>query len=202
MIGGMNSTSLSILERARSRDGESAWRAFAAIYSPLLRTWIARYEVAENDADDLVQEVLLFVGEHLPDFEHNGRTGAFRNWLRQALVYRLRKFWNDRRRRPAGYGTGDSRAVDLLNELEDPKSSQSQLWNREHDRHVLSQLMSQLRSEFAGTTWEAFRLTAIEGEKASDVTEKLGMTANAVWVAKSRVMRRLRQLSEGLVDSK
>ena len=197
----MASTSLSILERARAHDGESAWRELAAIYSPLLHAWIVRYDVAESDADDLVQEVLIFVAEHLPDFHHNGRTGAFRNWLRQALVYRLRKLWNDRQQRPAGYGTGDSRGLDLLNELEDPQSSQSQLWNQEHDRHVLSQLMSRLRSEFAGTTWEAFRLTAIEGEKASVVAEKLGITSNAVWVAKSRVMRRLRQLSEGLMDS-
>ena len=197
----MTSTSLSILERARARDGESAWRELAAIYSPLLHTWIVRYDVTETDADDLVQEVLIFVAEHLPNFEHNGRTGAFRNWLRQALVYRLRKYWNDRQQRPAGYGTGDSGGLDLLNELEDPNSSQSQLWNQEHDRQVLSQLMSRLHLEFAETTWEAFRLTAVEGRKTSVVAENLGITVNAVWLAKSRVMRRLRQLSAGLTDS-
>ncbi len=196
----MTSTSLSILERARADDGESAWRELASIYSPLLHTWIVRYHVAESDADDLVQEVLIFVAERLPDFQHNGRTGAFRNWLRQALIYRLRKFWNDRQQRAPGFGTGDSRGLDLLNELEDPKSSLSQLWNQEHDRHVLSHLMSRLRSEFAETTWEAFRLTAIEGEKTSAAAAKLKITANAVWLAKSRVMRRLRQLSEGLTD--
>ncbi len=197
----MDSTSLSILENARAGRGESGWREFAAIYSPLLRRWIGRYEIPETDGDDIVQEVLIFVNERLPQFEHNGRTGAFRNWLRQALVNRLRKFWNDRQRRPAGYGTGDSHALDLLNQLEDPQSTQSQLWNQEHDRHVLSQLMSRMRVEFAGTTWEAFELTAIAGEKTSVVAKKLELTSNAVWVAKSRVLRRLRQLSRGLTDS-
>lgn len=194
-------TSLSILERARAREGESAWRELVAIYSPLLRDWIVRYDVAESDADDLVQDVLLFVAQRLPSFEHNGRVGAFRSWLRKALVYRLRNFWNDRQTRPAGYGTGASEALRLLNELEDPLSTQSQLWDREHDLKVLSQLLGRLRSEFAGTTWDAFRLTAMEGEKTCTVASRLGMSPNAVWIAKCRVLRRLRQLSRGLTDS-
>ena len=197
----MSPTSLSILERAKSSDDEQAWRDLEQIYSPLLRRWMIRYEVSECDADDLVQEVLLFIAQRLKDFEHNGRTGAFRSWLRAALANRLRKFWTERGRRPAGHGTGDSRVHEMLAQLEDPRSSLSQLWEQEHDQVVLSRLIGQLRDEFAGRTWEVFQRTAIEGRKPQDVAAELQMTPNAVWIAKSRVFRRLRQISAGLIDS-
>lgn len=197
----MTSTSLSILERAKSRRDEQAWRDLEQIYSPLLRRWLIQYQVPESDADDLIQEVLLFVAQRIPDFEHNGRQGAFRGWLRQVLANRLRKLWNARKDRPGQVGTGNSQVMQLLHQLEDPHSGLSQLWSREHDRHVLAETMSRVQQEFAGTTWEAFRLTSIHGEKAREVAEKLQISPNAVWIAKSKVLRRLRELSAGLVDS-
>ena len=197
----MTSTSLSILERAKSRRDEQAWRELEQIYSPLLRRWLVQHQVAESDAEDLIQEVLLFVAQRIPDFEHNGRPGAFRGWLRQVLVNRLRKLWNARKDRPGQAGTGNTQVMHLLQQLEDPRSGLTQLWSREHDRHVLAQTLDRVQQEFAGTTWEAFRLTSIDGEKPRQVAEKLQISPNAVWIAKSRVLRRLRELSAGLVDS-
>lgn len=198
----MTSTSLSLIERARTSDDEAAWRELAALYAPLLRRWLLHQQVAASDADDLVQEVLLFVWETLPEFDHNGRKGAFRCWLRTALANRMRKLWTHRDRKPAGYAAGNSQMQEMIAQLEDPRSSLSQLWNREHDEHVLSRLMDQLRQEFGDQTWEVFRRTAIEGQKPQQVAAEMKLTPNAVWVAKSKVLRRLRSLANGLIETK
>ncbi len=88
-----------------------------------------------------------------------------------------------------------------LQQLEDPASAMSRLWNRQHDRHVVRQLLALYENRFAPNTWKAFCRVAIEGERADVVATELGISLNAVFIAKSRVLSRLRQESQGLVDS-
>ncbi|MCH7726101.1 MAG: sigma-70 family RNA polymerase sigma factor, partial [Planctomycetes bacterium] len=149
----MDKTSLTLLERLRNSKDELAWQTLADIYTPLLRHWIRRYEVQAADADDLVQEVLTVAARELPNFSHSGRTGAFRAWLRTTLVHRVRDFWRNRQRRPVA--TGESNWVRQLDELEDPNSAISQLWQQQHDEHVLRHLLKSSQSRFAPTTWQA-----------------------------------------------
>ncbi|TXT19579.1 MAG: RNA polymerase sigma-70 factor ECF subfamily [Planctomycetota bacterium] len=106
----MLETSLSLLDRLRQSPEDADWSRLIDAYSPLLRAWMMRAEVQAADADDLVQEVLLVVHRELPKFEHNQRRGAFRNWLRQIVVHRLRNFWRSRGRLIAA--GSDSRAGD------------------------------------------------------------------------------------------
>src|SRR5262249_25836119 len=87
-----------------------------------------------------------------------------------------------------------------LNELEGPESELSQVWDRAHDAHVLRTLMTLAEPEFEARTWQAFRLQVFEEAKPRSVPEQLGMTVNAVLIAKSRVLKRLRELSRGLID--
>jgi RNA polymerase sigma-70 factor (ECF subfamily) len=84
--------------------------------------------------------------------------------------------------------------------LEDPDSGLSRLWDEEHDRHVLRRLMELIEHEFSPAAWQAFRRVGLSGEGAAAVAADLGMTVNAVLLAKSRVLRRLRQEARGLVD--
>ena len=191
----MAETSLSLLQRARSPGDEWAWRELAELYEPLLRRWMTRYDVGGVDADDLVQETLLFVARRLKGFEHNGRTGAFRCWLRTALVHRLQRHWREQRRRPVAGGE----VLAALAELEDAASGLSRLWDRQHDAHVARRLLEKVRPRFEQRTWEAFRLTALEGMKPADAAEKLGVSANAVCAARCRVLSALRQEGRGLL---
>ena len=87
-----------------------------------------------------------------------------------------------------------------LQELHDPTSGPAQSWDREHDEFVLKRLLNQIAAEFEPQTMEAFRRLALDGQTAATVTEELKMSAGAVYMAKSRVLQRLRQLAEGLVD--
>lgn len=194
----MDETSLSLLERLRNTDGESAWPRMAAIYSPLLRGWLLRFEVAATDADDLVQEVLLTVSREMPVFEHSGRGGAFRSWLRTILVHRLRDFWRSRKYRPVA--AGGSSWIERLEQLEDESSNASQVWNLEHDRHVMAQLLENVRPRFEPKTWEAFHRQMFGGQRADIVATELGISLNSVYVARSRVLSTLRHEAAGLIN--
>ena len=194
----MSSTSASLLDRLREDPRSPAWQRMTDIYQPLIRSWLHRQDVLTQDADDLVQEVLAVVVRRLPEFEHNQRVGAFRTWLRTITVNVVRDHWRSRKKRPAA--TGGSDLNDFLNQLEDPDSGLSQLWDQEHDRHVTHRLLQMLKGDFEAKTWQAFTRLALDGVPAAEVAQELGLTTNAVFIAKSRVLARLRQEAAGLVE--
>lgn len=196
-------TSLSLLDRLREVDASSKrqadWRRFLDIYEPLLRSWAKRQRMEAADADDLVQSVMTVVVRRLADFQHNGRIGAFRTWLRTITFHCVQEFWRARAASPAGVGGSDVQM--LLAELEDPDSPTSHMWDQEHDRHVMHMLLQQLRDSFDTRTWQAFEQFALLNRPAADVAKELNMTTNAVFIAKSRVLTRLKRESAELLDN-
>lgn len=193
----MQTTHASLLERLRLAGPRSSdWGVLQDIYVPLIRHWLARSAELGADADDLAQEVLLVVVKELPSFRRQ-RDGSFRAWLRQVTVNRVRAWRRERQRRPA---VGIDPADEFLSQLEDGDSELSRRWDAEYDRHVFDKLLAVVRPDFEPATWEAFRLFAVEGRKAAEAAAKTGLTENAVLLAKSRVLRRLRQEAAELLD--
>ena len=190
-------TSVSLLERLTGAPTDYDWRRLDDLYRPLLRAWMARAGVAASDADDLVQDVLLVVFRKVAGFEWRGQ-GAFRAWLRTILANRVRDYFRGQKYRPTA--TGDSDFLRRLDELESPASALSQLWDREHDEHVAASLLRRVQGDFAPATWQAFRRHVLEGDPAVKVAEELGLSLNSVLLAKSRVLKRLRQELAGLVE--
>ena len=88
----------------------------------------------------------------------------------------------------------------MLDQLEDPASDLSRRWDREHDEFVLHRLLDLIEPDFRPATWQAFRRQVIDGASAETVAAELGLTVNAVLIAKSRVLSHLRRNAEGLVD--
>ena len=195
----MADTSITFLQRLQNSNDPENWDRLMSLYRPLLSSWLRKYDVQVSDSDDLLQEVLMAVVKDLPNFNHNGRTGAFRVWLRSIMVNRLRDFWKKRGRQLQGQGGTDIQV--RLAQLDDPTSEMSQHWNRQHDLHVVQQLLQQVESEFTVQTWAAFTRVAIDGQRADAVADELGISTNAVFIAKSRVMTRLRREAAGLIDS-
>ena len=194
----MSETSASLLDRVRRSPDDDSWQRLVAIYSPLIHGWLRReVKLDANDADDVVQEVLAVVLRRVSEFERQ-RTGSFRAWLKLITVNCLRQSLRQQRHRAVG--SGDSQVLEVLNTLEDPHSQISSLWDREHDEFVMKQLLQMIRSQFAANTWRAFERVALEGAPSEDVAAELGITVNAVFIAKSRVMARLRQEADGLID--
>ena len=194
----MTETSISLLERLRDPADGDAWRRLVDLYSPLIAGWLRRHGVPRSDVDDLVQDVLGVVVRRVPEFRHNRRVGAFRHWLRSILVNCLRESGRAQRHRPATPGSTD--LASILDQLEDPGSDLSRLWDREHDCHVARRLMQWTEPEFQPGTWRAFRRQVLEGASAAEVAAEMGTTVNAALIAKSRVLGRLRRISFGLID--
>jgi RNA polymerase sigma-70 factor (ECF subfamily) len=184
-------TSASLLERAVVAGEAEAWRELVVLYTPLLRVWLAAAGLQAADRDDVSQRVMEVLVRRLPEFRHNGRTGAFRAWLRGITTNLLREFWRDR----------PTAATDsVLAELSDPDGRLSRIWDDQHDRHVYHALAATVRAEVAETTWQAFHRTAIEDRPPRQVAEELGMSVNAVLIARSRVLTRLRKLASELLE--
>ncbi len=189
-------TSLSLLERLAVAPNDDDWRRLVEIYQPLLRVWMARAGVADSDADDLIQEVLLVVFQDVGRFERRG-SGAFRSWLRTILANRMRNHFRSAQYRPAATGDADlARRIDVL---ESPESDLSRLWDREHDEYVAASLLRRVERDFTPKTWQAFRRHVLERQPATMVAAELGLSLNSVLLAKSRVLKRLRQELTGLI---
>jgi len=194
----MADTSLSLLDRLRGSPDDDAWQRLVEIYTPLIRGWLRRFSAAPDDCDDLVQEVLAVLVRKLPEFQRDPRPGAFRRWLQGITVNCLRDAWRARRVRPAA--TGNSRFLEVLQQLQDPHSGLSRLWEEEHNRHVIGRLLDLIRPQFEPKTWRAFERVALDGITAEKVATELGISVNAVFIAKSRVLTNLRSAGRGLVD--
>lgn len=191
-------TSLSLLESLRGGADQESWHTLVRIYGPLIRAWLTRHGARPSEIDDVVQEMLLVVVRRIPEFQHASRTGSFRSWLRTIAVNCLRDHWRRLDRQPAAAGGSDFRLV--IEQLADPHSSVSQQWDREHDELLTRYLLERVREQVAPKHWQAFQRFVLDGLSADQVARELDMTANAVFIAKSRVMNTLRSLGRGLLD--
>jgi len=192
-------TSYSLLDRLRTGSDDGAWKRFVESYRPWILGWLRRQNLADGDAEDLAQDILVVVLRELPFFQHNRRPGAFRAWLRTITLHRLQDFVRGRRYRPRP--GGDSDFQNRLNQLQDPASELSRQWNHEHDAHLVRCLLARIQPEFQESTWRAFHAVMLEGQTPAETAQRLGMSVNAVLLAKSRILARLRQEGQGLIDA-
>jgi RNA polymerase sigma-70 factor (ECF subfamily) len=193
----MNETRQSLLLRAQTGE-ENAWKDLTDLYRPLIIGWLNRQGVPARDLEDLSQDILLTVVKHLPTFQHSGRRGAFRSWLRTIVCSRTTDYW--RAIDASTQASGGSGATAALQQLADPDSSLNRQWDEEHDRYVLDCLLDLVEEEFEPATLQAFRRLALDGASGAEAAQELGLSVAAVYVAKSRVLQRIRQEAEGLID--
>jgi len=191
-------TRITLLDRVRTTQTGESWTEFAAVYDALIAAWLRQQAIPDADADDIRQEVMQTVVREISRFEHNGRPGAFRAWLRRITANRMRRLWRQRDRRAADYAGVD--ASDLANQLDDDSSRLTHVWDAEHDRFVLNRLLGMLQGRFSPSSLTAFRRIAIGQEDAQQVADDLGMTLGAARVAQHRVLKALKELAEGLVE--
>ena len=180
-------TSLTWLDRLVTAPDGPDWRRLVEVYGPLLADWLARAGVPDCDRDDLQQEVLMVAVRRVGEFERRG-PGAFRAWLRGILANGIRKHFRERHAHPAF--DLDSLAAD--------GTALSQLWDRDHDEYLAARALRAVEGDFAPATWAAFRRQVFDGVKPADVALELGLTLNAVFLAKSRVLKRMREELRGL----
>ena len=177
-------TPASLLDRLRQPSQEQAWTRFVQLYTPLLFHWARRLGLRDADAADLVQDVLTLLVRKLPEFHYN-RQKSFRAWLRTVTL----NSWRNRCRRveppraahpPDLDGLAGPDEADLLSETE-------------YRQWLVGRALELMQAEFQPATWKACWECVVAGRSAAEVAAELGISVGAVYMAKSRVLSRLRQ---------
>ena len=188
----MPTTSLSLLKHLRRPDDHVAWNRFVELYTPLLYYWAKKTGLQNADAADLVQEVLQLLVKKLPEFEYDEKK-SFRSWLRTVTMNKWRE--SHRKKQLAVAAGGSER-------LAEPAvfDSAEGFWEREYRQMLAARALEIMRAEFEPATWQACWETVVNDRAATEVAAELGVTTNSVYLARSRVLRRLRQELDGLWD--
>jgi RNA polymerase sigma-70 factor (ECF subfamily) len=192
-MGDSLATRPSLLVRIRDARDAAAWARFVEVYAPLIYGFVRKHRLQDADAADLTQDVLRAVATAADRLNYDPARGPFRGWLFTVVRNRIRTFLA---RRPRARGEAQAELDGLPGAAEDPAA----VWDREYERSLLAAAARQVRGEVAGSTWEAFWQTSFGDRRPRDVARDLGMTVAAVYMAKSRVVARLRELVRQLQE--
>jgi RNA polymerase sigma-70 factor, ECF subfamily len=191
----MHTTPGSLLQRLRLSGDPggkgSAWERFVQLYTPLLYTWARCMKVPRQEAVDLVQDVLTLLVQKLPDFTYDPQK-SFRAWLRTVTLNKYRETL--RRQHP------EVQADEAFLEDVHKSGSSDTFEEQEYRRHLVGRALKLMQAEFQPKTWKACWEHVVSGRSAAEVARELGMSEGAVYVAKYRVLRRLREELQGLLD--
>ena len=188
----------SLLVRVRDANDHAAWARFVDAYTPLVYNFCRKRGLQPADAADVAQDVMKAVAASLPRFVYEPQRGRFRDWLFRVTRSKLSNFYRLRQRQPAG--SGETAVHELLREQPDPAdAAEAQGWQQAWHRQTFDWAVKVIREEFHAATWKAFWETAVEGRSVKEVGEELGMSAGAVYIARSRVLSRLRE-AVGQID--
>jgi RNA polymerase sigma-70 factor (ECF subfamily) len=179
----------SLLVRLRDAHDHEAWADFVRLYAPAVYRFARRKGLQDADAADLTQEVLRGVAGSIGRLDFDPRQGMFRSWLFTLAHRRLCDWLTSRQRREQG--SGDSATMQMLHDQ--PERGDEEEWEHDLEREAFARAAEKIRPAFSEATWQAFWQTAIEGKSGKDVARALGISVGAVYLAKSRVMVRLKQ---------
>jgi len=188
----------SLLLRLQDTCDQQAWAEFLEIYQPLIRRLARRRGLQEADAGEVTQEVLLTVVNVIGRWENDPARGSFRAWLATITRNLVVNFLIRQSRHPRA--SGDSDLIRWLDEVPDENHELSALFDLEERRRLFHWAASKVKKEFQSATWQAFWLTSVESLSSSEVASRLQLSVGAVHVARSRVMKRLREKIETLKE--
>jgi RNA polymerase sigma-70 factor (ECF subfamily) len=186
-----STTPRSLLERLKGHD-EVAWDRLVNLYAPFVVQWCRKSDLSEHDIADVVQDVFQAVSLHITTFRKQKPEDTFRGWMRTITRNKIFDHYRKLGRQPGGVGGSEahlwlSQVPDAdIPDDDDPRSD-------EVERSLFTRALDLIRGEFEERTWQAFWRTAIDERPPKDVGSELGMSPGAVRVAKSRVLRRLRE---------
>jgi len=184
-------TRITLLTRLKNAGDTQAWTEFVHLYGPVVYGFARKRGLQDADAADLMQEVLRSVARNASKMEYDPKRGTFRGWLYTVTRNKIYNFLSSQKNRARG--VGDSAAHERLEAIPDRNAEDPDAdWDLEYQRRLSAKAMDRVKVEFQSNTWRAFWGTAVEGRPAGEVGVELGMSPGAVYVARSRVLSRLR----------
>lgn len=191
-MNGDLTTNPSLLLKIRDHRDHESWTLFVNLYAPPIYRFLKRQGLQDADAADLAQEVFTAVALWIDRLRYDPQRGMFRGWLFAIIRHKLYNHIN--RLQPPDLGSGDPVIQQRLEDEPEPEPAvpEDRVWDEEYEMCVLHWAADKVRTDFRDRTWQAFWQTSVEGRPADDVATELSMTTGAVWVAKCRVLKKLR----------
>lgn len=187
----MSTTSLTLLDRLRQASQPDDWDRFVRLYTPLLLRWATLQGFQDADAEDLAQSVLIKLIRVLPMYERrNGQT--FRSWLFTVCRNECSDFRSVRATRPLPPADGLSTVAE--------RPPVTEVTEAEYRRRLVQRALELVRTDFTPAVWGAFTRYVIEQRPAAEIARELNISVNSVYLARHRVLARVRQELAGLID--
>ena len=186
----VDKTSISLLDRLRNRNDQEAWSLFVSLYTPLLYFWVRRFKLSPEESEELVQDVFLTLVDKLPGFTYDPNR-RFRGWLWTVAINKLRA-----RQRKQTSITAHSGETDLL----EGADTIAEFTEKEYRSYITDRALQLMQKDFAATTWRAFQEYVLNDRPVAEVAAELGIGVGAVYIAKTRILCRLRTELNGLLD--
>jgi len=184
-------TRASLLLRLRDPRDEAAWTKFVELYVPVIYGYARRQGLQDADAVDVTQDVLRAVAGSINRLAYDPVRGAFRSWLFTVVRRQLANWRRWKRNKPQG--SGDPATHRILEEHPGAVTVAT-AWEAEWEQRLFARACAQARRTVTATTWQAFWRTAMENQAGKQVAADLGITVAAVYLARSRIVARLKQL--------
>lgn len=196
-----SATSVTLLMRLRDPADGAAWDDFLRRYAPRIFQWCRRFGLQESDAADVTQDVLAKLVQAMRNFRYDAQRGSFRGWMKTVTrnaVLDLQRAWSRQAR-----GSGDTRQLRRLHAIQDPNALEelAREVEAEHERELLAAAEQRVRLRVQDRTWNAYALTTQQNVSPADAAEQTGLRVAEVYVAKSRVLKMLREEVRRLENS-
>ena len=182
----VSATRVSLIEKLCDHQDNVAWTEFANLYGPVIYAYGLKRGLQSADATDLTQDVLQIVMDSVTKFQYR-QPGSFRGWLFTITLNRIRRRHVLAQRQIAG--SGRTTVAQALGN----HAKEEQDWDQQLQMHLFHWAAEQIRSEFQENSWQAFWQTSVEQQPAAKVAEQLKMSVGSVYVAKSRIIKRIRE---------
>ncbi len=174
--------------RIRDQADALAWSQFVDIYGPLIYRFGRRKGLQDADATDLTQDVFRQVAQSISKFQYNPEIGKFRSWLFVVASHALSRNVSKAQKQPQASGESSvSNSLEQVAAVDD-----DDIWEKEYRDHLFHWACDQIQNQFSESTWSAFWGTAVEGQRPAEVASHLGISVGAVYIAKTRVIQKLR----------
>ncbi len=190
-------TRASLLVRLRDARDADAWAHFVQLYAPLVYGYARKQGLQDADAADFCQDVLRIVAGAIGKLEYDPERGAFRNWLFTIVRRKLINWRAAQRIRVTA--SGDEETQRLIEQMPAADGDVDQ-WETEWQRSVFAWACEQVRRDVAEKSWLAFWKTAVDGLPGKQVASELGLSVAAVYIARSRILARLKELAQTAHD--
>jgi RNA polymerase sigma-70 factor (ECF subfamily) len=181
------------LLRGAARDDRFAWERLVTTYSPMVYAWSRRAGLQPSDASDLVQEVMRNIARNIKTFHHDQRGDTFRGWLRRITQRRIADFRRRQGRNVAkavGGSTLHARLQQQIDPIDEELSADTPTSVIPKEKQ---ELLDRVRAEFSARNWRIFWSVVVEERDTAEVAEQFQVTSNVVRLAKSRILKRLRE---------